>query len=852
MKPLHYSPFPLLSCAALCLTAMPSIAETAVDWPSFAQQLQFKQGVVSNVRESGKHTGVIQLTNTGSQTLPAGQSDWSLYIHNIRFIDKVFNDSVVIKHIQGDLFQLTPTASFAGLAPGEQLTVEYQGGNWVASESDFMPRAFLVGPNGSAITIANSDSENYNDFVIPFTTQAQLKRYPEDKFTQADLEWRYQRNQGAYAQTNTASPRLIPSPKSVSINPGETQLNADWHLEYDAKLTDSADLLLSELAQHQIQLSNASTAANRPLKLSIDSNLAESESYRLTITQDAIQIRGADNAGVYYGVQSLLRLIPLDAKHSATLPNLVIEDAPLYSWRGMHYDIGRNFHGKHAIAQLIEQMGRYKLNRLHLHLSDDEGWRLAIPGLPELTEVGGKRCFDLSEQACLLPQLGNGPHANAAGNGYLSKADFIELLTLAKRHHIQVIPELDTPGHARAAIKAMEARYQRLKAQNQLQAAQEFLLSESGDTSEYLSVQNYTDNAINVCLESSYRFMDKIITEVQKMYQQADAPLDWFHFGGDETPKGAWEGSPSCQALIQDKSNSVNQVADLKAYFSARVSQIAKAKGLNLAGWEDGLMYDQTQPFAREQFATDKVLAHAWDNIWEWGVADRAYRLANADYQVVLSSVTHLYLDHPYEVSPQERGYYWGARFIDTQKTFGFNPLDLYANADYTRAGDAITDLVKLVGRELPGLQKPQNLLGIQGQLWSETVRTREQMQAMVFPRLAAIAERAWHQADWQGKNLVQQQHADWASFAQRMGHYELPRLIQAGIHPRLPLPGAKVVDKQLLLNSPFPGLTLEYSVDGEHWQNYSASSRLSADGDYWLRTRVADKVSRAARYQSQ
>src|SRR5690606_40153096 len=146
----------------------------------------------------------------------------------------------------------------------------------------------------------------------------------------------------------------------------------------------------------------------------------------------------------------------------------------------------------------------------------------------------------------------------------------------------------------------------------------------------------------------------------------------------------------------------VSGVADLKPYFVSRVAALSNQRGLALAGWEDGLMYDPTNTFNRAQFNNKRVMANAWDNIWEWGVADRAYRLANAGYEVIMSHATHLYFDHPYEVHPEERGYYWAARYTDTAKVFGYMPDNLYANADTTRAGARIENLEAMVGRELP------------------------------------------------------------------------------------------------------------------------------------------------------
>ena len=207
-------------------------------------------------------------------------------------------------------------------------------------------------------------------------------------------------------------------------------------------------------------------------------------------------------------------------------------------------------------------------------------------------------------------------------------------------------------------------------------------------------------------------------------------------------------------------------VADLKPYFVSRVADLLHKRQLTLGGWEDGLMYDKVNTFNRDQFANKQVLANAWDNIWEWGVADRAYRLANAGYQVVLSHGTHLYFDHPHEANPEERGYYWAARYTDIAKVFGFMPDNLYANADKTRNGAPIENLEALVGRALPALEKPENLRGMQGQVWTETIRTAAQLEQMIYPRLLALAERAWHKADWELNNNQSKRLTDWHSFA--------------------------------------------------------------------------------------
>jgi hexosaminidase len=277
----------------------------------------------------------------------------------------------------------------------------------------------------------------------------------------------------------------------------------------------------------------------------------------------------------------------------------------------------------------------------------------------------------------------------------------------------------------------------------------------------------------------------------------------------------------------------------------SKIADITSSRGLALAGWEDGLMYDPATPFNRKQFSNEHVYAMAWDNIWEWGVADRAYRLANAGYNVVLSPATHLYFDHPYEVNAEERGYYWATRYTDTAKVFAFMPDNYYANADRTNVGAQITNLEALVGRELPSLKKPENVVGMQGQVWTESIRTPEQLEQMIYPRVMALAERAWTKASWEGdKPNLQQRLQAWALFANTLSQKELPKLAAAGSAFHLPPPGGVVQSGKLTANVAYPGLVIEYSLDkGANWQVYSGP--VDASGEVLLRSRSGAAASR-------
>ncbi|MEN3160234.1 family 20 glycosylhydrolase [Alkalimonas sp. NCh-2] len=847
-----------LSLSGLSWLALAGPFQSQQQLTDFTAGTQWFFAIDSDVLASdSRFRARIELHNQSGLDLPGGEQDWAWYFHSIRKINDTESHGLLIQHIQGDLHSIRPTASFAGLAQGESVTLPYYPSAPKLSYSDWMPRAFMVVADMPPAIFKNTDTEDYRQFVRPIATPehiplAEQADHPAATMTNAR---RYQQNSritsGSALSTEALQRRIIPQPVQMQHRRGFTPFSAAWQLQAQGGLISEESYLSAQLSSYFGQ--PLSSQQNSPvIKLRLDNSLPglKPEGYQLSIERQRIQITGYDEAGVFYGIQSLLALLPAQGGGEVQLPQLSILDYPRYRWRGMHYDMARNFHGLDVTLRLIEQMGRYKLNKLHLHLTEDEGWRLEIPGLPELTEVGANRCFDLSEQQCLLTQLGTGPYASGSGNGYYSRDEFIQLLRHAKKHHIEVIPEIDMPGHARAAVKAMDARYQRLLAAGQPEEARRYLLSEADDRSEYLTVQNYNDNSINVCLDSTYAFVDKVMYELQQMYRAADLRLQVFHMGGDEVGAGSWQAAPACEKLFAEPLNGVAGVADLKPYFINRVAQLSHQRGLAMAAWEDGLMADKVRPFRREQFDNKEVIVNAWDNIWELGYGDRAYRFANEGFQVVQSSATNLYFDHPHEVHPEERGYYWAARSTDTEKTFFYRPDHYYSNAEHTRDGSPITDLATLMGRALPALEKPENMLGIQGQVWSESIRLPEQLEPMIYPRIIALAERAWHKADWEPNKNSAAARQSWQQFIQRLTSVEFPRLAQAGVGHYVPPPGAIREQGQIKANHAWPTISIEYSLDqGQSWQRYQEPLSQDANTEVWLRSRsLSEQNSRIIR----
>ena len=258
-------------------------------------------------------------------------------------------------------------------------------------------------------------------------------------------------------------------------------------------------------------------------------------------------------------------------------------------------------------------------NQSDLKLTDDEGWRLEIPGLSELTEVGAKRGYTLDEQNRLIPMYGSGADGGKTGNGFLSQQDFIDLLQYARVRNVTVIPQISFPSHARAAVVSMEARRQRFLAAGDEAAAEEFALMDPEDKSVYRSAQLYNDNTINICRESSYAFFEKVVGEVVGMYAAANVKLTQFSIGADELPYGVWQASPLCADKISDK----RTLSDLYDANVLRLKGILNKQGVVLSGWEDFLLehseQSQSETLIKEERYNYEVIPYVWNNIWSGG-----------------------------------------------------------------------------------------------------------------------------------------------------------------------------------------------------------------------------------------
>lgn len=454
------------------------------------------------------------------------------------------------------------------------------------------------------------------------------------------------------------------------------------------------------------------------------------------------------------------------------VPRAVVEDWPDYSYRGVMIDIARNFIGIADLQRVAQYMARYKMNKLHFHFADDEAWRLEIPGLPELTAVGSRRGYTLDEDnflAQIFTGNGNPDSSEGTANGYITRGEFIQFLRYCASLGIDVIPEIESPGHARAAIKAMRHRHKST-------GDDSYLLSEEGDTSVYTSAQSFHDNVMNPALPGPYRFMEKVIDEIKSMYDDAGVALVGLHIGGDEVPRDAWGGSASAQTMIS--SRNLDGEKGLHAAFVKKVAAMLSARGIPMNGWQEIAIGHSAEYDNEIAPLTGGV------NFWRESRRSEAPGAAAAGYPVIVCNVDHFYLDQAYSNHPDEQGLTWGGN-VDEFATLDGYP-SLLCPVDSMAA---------------------KNIIGVSGHLFAETIRDFAQVQRYLFPKMLGLAERGWN-AD------TTYSHAD---FNRVIADRELPSMAIRGMDFHLRQPGIKACDGVIMMNSPYNGAEIRYTLDGSN-----------------------------------
>ena len=790
--------FCVMALFAGCKTSNEPKAPVALTWEMGASDI-----------EPGYYENTFILKNISQKPL---KKNWTIYYSQLpRGVKQEGASEVKVEVVNGNFFKMYPTDEFAPLAPGDSMRITFLCTYKLDRNSHVPEGTYWVetvdGKEGSPLPVALK--------ALPLPSPESMSGYPDaTKIYESNL-----RLAGAPALVQSD---ILPSVKKVvAIEGDNVVLEGKVALAFPENFAGEAKLLKEKLTG----LYGLEVVGNASVKIVLEELLDRKEAvndeyYTINIGDNLIKISAATPHGIFNGTQTLLSM--LKGKQTPYLLEAVsIRDYPDLAYRGQMIDIARNFTAPENLKKLVDIFASYKLNVLHFHFCDDEAWRLEIPGLEELTAVGSRRGHTTDESQCLYPCYDGGydPDAKTVGNGYYSREEFIDLLKYAAERHVRIVPEIESPGHARAAIVSMKARYNKYFETDPGKAT-EYMLSEPEDTSRYVSVQYYTDNVMNVALPSTYRFMEKVIQELNAMYQEAGLSLSTVHLGGDEVPHGVWMGSPKCQELMKEKG--MTKAHDLSEYVITQMADVMQKNGLKFSGWQEVALGHTEE--THQQLRGQAAGVYCWNTVP--GSDEVVYQTANNGYPVILCNVGNFYMDMAYNGHPDERGLDWGG-YVDESVSFSMLPFSIYRSLRTDGAGNPVDLDAAEKGKTVLTAEGRKNILGVQGQLFAETIRSFNGVEYLLFPKIMGLAERGWNAYPaWEELRGAQEQQAfnkALALYYEKISDMEMPYWARNGINFRLPHPGLLVKDGKLYANVAIRGAEIRYTTDGSEPDAQSA-----------------------------
>lgn len=560
---------------------------------------------------------------------------------------------------------------------------------------------------------------------------------------------------------------LIPQPAEIQLSEGSFLLTNTSTIGFDSQ----ESRIIAEMFSQKLNLSTGFSIKPQQDKAgSIQFNLNKvkvaqtgKEGYTLVSSLNGVVITANEPAGLFYGMQTLLQLLPKEIESKIvinmtwTIPSVKIMDYPRFGWRGIMLDVSRNFFTKEEVKQYIDQISRYKYNTLHWHLTDDNGWRVEIKSLPKLTEVGAWR----------VPRFGQfggrtapNPGEAATAGGFYTQADIKEIIQYARERYITILPEIDVPGHSMSAIAA----YPELSCTKDPNTK----VNPGSSFSEWFNDGTFKmriDNTLNPSDEKVYEFLDKVFTELAAMF-----PNPYIHVGGDECYKGVWTKDSACVALM--KKMKMTNPEELQAYFMKRVETILKSKGKKMIGWDEIL----------EGGLAPEATVMSWRGI-KGGI-----EAAKMGHDVVMTPTTFAYLDYQQGDQIVEPSMYAGLRL---SKCYSFDPVPEGVDAKY--------------------------ILGGQGNLWTEQIVTLHHAEYMTWPRGWALAEDFW------SPNALK----NWTYFVQRVENQFARADIEGvnyspAIYDAIVNIKGKDGKMILVMDSEVPDLDIYFTFDGSMPGSYS------------------------------
>lgn len=552
---------------------------------------------------------------------------------------------------------------------------------------------------------------------------------------------------------------IIPTPASLQMGKGYFTWNAGTQVRAEAG-TDTVLLFLNQYLQqhgkHTLAIVKGKTKQPVIHITQQGSALLPADGYRLSITPDSITLTGKA-AGLFYGMQSLLQLLPVKIEEQLRLPCLTIEDHPRFGYRGLMLDVSRHFFTVDQIKELLNWMAYYKLNRFHWHLTDDQGWRLEIKRYPKLTQTGAWRVPRIEFGGNTKPPQ---PGEKATDGGFYTQDQVRDIIRYAAERHIEVLPEIDVPGHSMAAIAAYPELCVTRDTTIKVNPGSGFAKWFKG------GFEMYVDNTLNPINEQVYRFLDGVFTEVAALF-----PSQYIHIGGDECYKGFWEKDSSVQLFMRQ--HQLPNAHALQAYFISRLNKIIQSKGKKLIGWDEIL-----QGEVNEQVAV-------MNRFGEKGAITQTRKGLDI---VLAPGGNGFYFDYAQSTSDMEPSSHGGNAPL--WKSFVFNP-------EYAALSEA----------------DKKHILGVEACIWTEHIPSTSKLYYMALPRLLGLAETGW----------AMQARKSYASFVKSVLPAHLERFDQVGLNYRVPTATAysdttiRDTAFTLIAEPPLPEAKVYFTVNGIH-----------------------------------
>jgi hexosaminidase len=492
---------------------------------------------------------------------------------------------------------------------------------------------------------------------------------------------------------------IIPEPVYLSSRPGHFVLPRNILIAAPQRpeLKQAIHLLVEKLkvaTAASVKVSTTSAAAATiTLQLNKQANTKiGGEGYELNITPTGIVIKANEPAGLFYGIQTLWQLLPKEIENRTAqsqvkweAPCVSITDYPRFGWRGLMFDVSRHFFTKEQVKEFIDDMVKYKFNLLHLHLTDDEGWRIEIKSLPNLTKTGA---WNVKKVGYFGTFSTPGPDEPRDYGGFYTQDDIRELVQYAKDRFVNILPEIDVPGHSLAAVVSYPELSCTPGAENyHVRSGEEIM-----DWSHGQPPIGLVDNTLCPANEKVYDFLDKVLTEIAPLF-----PFPYIHMGGDECPKNYWEKSDAVKALMQKEG--LKNMEEVQSYFEKRLEKIVESKGKKFMGWDEIL---------EGGLAPDAI-------VMSWRGIKGGIEAAKQGHQVVMSPTTFVYLDYMQADAVMEPHVYATLRL---NTTYQFEPVPDSVDAKF--------------------------IMGGQANLWTEQVYNMRHAQYMTWPRGLAVAECVW------------------------------------------------------------------------------------------------------------